>query len=78
MAVRLTGAISPCISPPLRHIRPLGIALCWWLPNGLICLKGGEIQGEIAPVRRTAMIFDLKDYFDEEFFQTKKAVYVPI
>lgn len=48
------------------------------MPNGLICLKGGEIQGEIAPVRRTAMIFDLKDYFDEEFFQTKKAVYVPI
>lgn len=35
MAVRLTGAISPCISPPLRHIRPLGIALCWWLPTFL-------------------------------------------
>ena len=48
------------------------------MPNGLICLKGGEIQGEIAPVKRTAMIFDLKDFFDEEFFQTKKAVYVPI
>lgn len=48
------------------------------MPNGLICLKGGEVQGEIAPVRRTAMVFDLKSYFDEEFFDTKKVIYVPI
>lgn len=48
------------------------------MPNGLICLKGGEMQGEIAPVRNTALIFDLKDYFEEEFFETKKAIYVPI
>lgn len=48
------------------------------MPNGLICLKGGELQGEIAPVRNTALIFDLKDYFEEEYFSTKKAVYVPI
>lgn len=48
------------------------------MPNGLICLKGGEMQGEIAPVRNTALIFDLKDYFEEEFFKTKKAIYVPI
>ncbi len=48
------------------------------MPNGMICLKGGEMQGEIAPVRNTALIFDLKDYFEEEFFETKKAIYVPI
>ena len=48
------------------------------IPNCLICLKGGEMQGEIAPVRNTALIFDLKDYFEEEFFKTKKAIYVPI
>ena len=48
------------------------------MPNGIICLKGGEVQGEIAPVRRTALVFDLKDYFEEEFFDTKKVIYVPV
>lgn len=48
------------------------------LPNGLICLKGGELQDEIAPVKKLALVYDLKDYFSEEFFQTKKIVYVQI
>ena len=47
-------------------------------PNGLICLKGGELQAEIAPVKRRTIVYDLKDYFDEEFFVTKKIVYVQI
>lgn len=46
------------------------------LPNGLICLKGGELQHEIQPVRKRALLFDLKNYFNEEFFKTKQAVYV--
>lgn len=48
------------------------------LPNGLICLKGGELQGEIQPVKKIALLYSLSDYFTEEFFSTKKAVYVPI
>lgn len=48
------------------------------LPNGLICLKGGELQHEIQPVRKRAVLFDLKDYFQEEFFTTKQAVYVQL
>lgn len=48
------------------------------LPNGIICLKGGDVQAEVAPVRRTASVFDLKDYFQEEFFDTKKVIYVQI
>ena len=48
------------------------------LPNGLICLKGGELQHEIMPFRNKAMEVDLKDYFKEEFFNTKKIVYVPL
>ena len=47
-------------------------------PNGLICLKGGELQAEIAPVKRRTIVYDLKHYFDEEFFVTKKIVYVQI
>lgn len=48
------------------------------LPNGLICLKGGELEHEIMPVKHKAFIYDLKDYFDEAYFETKKVVYVTI
>lgn len=48
------------------------------LPNGLICLKGGELEREVVPVKHQTLMYDLKDYFEEEFFETKKVVYVTI
>ncbi len=48
------------------------------LPNGLICLKGGELSNETMPVKNVVEMWDLKDYFTEEFFETKKVVYVGI
>ena len=48
------------------------------LPNGLICLKGGELEREIAPFRKQAISIELKDYFKEPYFETKKVVYVPL
>lgn len=48
------------------------------LPNGLICLKGGELEKEVMPVKHQALVYDLKDYFEEEYFETKKVVYVTI
>lgn len=48
------------------------------LPNGLICLKGGELEKETMPVRQKVVLHDLKDEFTEEFFETKKVVYVPV
>ena len=48
------------------------------LPNGLICLKGGELQHEILPFKKVAELFEVSDFFKEEYFSTKKAVYVPI
>lgn len=48
------------------------------LPNGLICLKGGELQHEILPFKRIATSIELKNYFKEEYFSTKKVVYVPL
>lgn len=48
------------------------------LPNGLICLKGGELENEIQPFRKYAEVEDLKDFFAEDFFVTKKVVYVPL
>lgn len=48
------------------------------LPNGLICLKGGNLEGELKPFKRMAEADDLSMYFEEEFFKTKKIVYVLI
>ncbi|MCI5579739.1 MAG: 16S rRNA (guanine(527)-N(7))-methyltransferase RsmG [Phocaeicola plebeius] len=48
------------------------------LSNGLICLKGGELEREVLPVKRKAVITDLSDFFSETYFETKKVVYVPI
>jgi 16S rRNA (guanine527-N7)-methyltransferase len=48
------------------------------LPNGLICLKGGELHHEILPYKNIAELYEVGDFFQEEFFKTKKAVYVPI
>lgn len=48
------------------------------LPNGLICLKGGELQHEILPFRKQADTVSLDRYFSEAYFKTKKVVYVPL
>ena len=48
------------------------------LPNGLICLKGGELQREIAPFGKSAELTDISDFFQEEYFKTKKIVYLPM
>lgn len=46
------------------------------LHNGILCLKGGDVTEEIKLLKKRVLIFDLKDYFAEEFFETKKVVYI--
>lgn len=48
------------------------------LPNGLICLKGGNLEGELKPFKKAAEADDLSMFFEEEYFKTKKIVYVLI
>lgn len=48
------------------------------LPNGIICLKGGEISNEIRNYKNIAEIFPLSNYFKEEYFKTKKIIYIPV
>jgi 16S rRNA (guanine527-N7)-methyltransferase len=45
--------------------------------SGLYYLKGGDLTEEIAEAGVKATVYDLKDFFQEEFFDTKKVVYVP-
>ena len=48
------------------------------IPNGIIYLKGGDFEAEISPFRATAEIYDLSKIFTEPFFETKKAIYLPV
>ncbi len=46
------------------------------IPNGFLCLKGGELQQEILPYKNRVVVYDLDDYFEEEYFKTKKVIYL--
>ena len=48
------------------------------VPNGLICLKGGDLSGEISQYRKQVLIDELSSYFKEDFFKTKKILYLPL
>ncbi|MFM1912724.1 MAG: rRNA ((527)-N(7))-methyltransferase [Bacteroidota bacterium] len=48
------------------------------LNNGIIALKGGDLKEELSELKRKYREFELKNYFKEEFFETKKIIYVPM
>ena len=48
------------------------------LPNGIICLKGGDMSAETQAFRNCREIVDISSYFGEEYFKDKKVVYVQI
>lgn len=48
------------------------------LPNGIICLKGGDMTNETRPFHNCCEIVDVCNYFKEDFFKDKKIVYVQI
>lgn len=53
-----------------RSINPLN--------NGILYLKGGDLKEELAPLKHPYTIHPLKDFFKEEFFETKAVVYVKV
>jgi 16S rRNA (guanine527-N7)-methyltransferase len=48
------------------------------LRNGILYLKGGDLTDEMAELAMRYQSFNLTDYFQEEFFETKKVIYVPV
>jgi len=48
------------------------------LRNGILYLKGGDLTDELAPFRNSVKIWEIKDYFSESFFETKKIIYLPV
>ena len=48
------------------------------LPNGVICLKGGDVQEETRPFKNIVEIADISNWFEEEWFKEKNCIYVPL
>lgn len=47
------------------------------LRNGILYLKGGDLGEELQPFKK-AKVYNISDYFDDPFFETKKVVYLPM
>ena len=48
------------------------------LPNGIFCLKGGDLQAELQPFRRIAETAELSSWFAEPWFKEKYVIYLPL
>lgn len=48
------------------------------LPNGVICLKGGDLQAETTPFKNIVELTELSTFFDEEWFKEKYIIYLPV
>lgn len=48
------------------------------MPNGLICLKGGNIEGETQPFKNIVEVTPISNFFDEEWFKEKHLIYLPL
>lgn len=48
------------------------------LPNGILCLKGGNVEGEMKPFRKIAEAIEITNWFEEDWFKDKFVIYVPI
>jgi 16S rRNA (guanine527-N7)-methyltransferase len=47
------------------------------MPNGILYLKGGDLTEELSTLKVPYKLIELKDYFKESFFETKKLIYIP-
>ena len=47
------------------------------LRNGILYLKGGDLAEELAPFKKKVRTWDISDFYEEEFFQTNKVIYLP-
>jgi len=48
------------------------------MPNGIICLKGGDVTAETLPFRHLAEVMEISQWFAEEWFKEKRIIYLPV
>lgn len=56
-----------------KKIKPKGNNV---LPNGILYLKGGDLTEELSTIPYPRVVYDIPEFFDDEFFETKKVVYL--
>lgn len=47
------------------------------IPNGILYLKGGDLEEELTAAHKAYTLYEIRDFFDDPFFDTKKVVYLP-
>ena len=83
-AEQLDGRFDYVVS---RAVAPMSDLIKWsWdkiqvgekgsIPNGILALKGGDLRDEMAAAGRKYHTYDISNWFDEEFFETKKIVFI--
>ncbi len=48
------------------------------MKNGILYLKGGDLTSELSEIKKKVTVWQIKDFFDEPFFETKVIVYLPV
>lgn len=48
------------------------------LHNGILYLKGGDLDAELAPFHKKVHLYDIAEFFDEPYFETKKVIHLPL
>ena len=48
------------------------------MPNGIICLKGGDVSAEIQPFKQIVEVMPIENWFKEEWFKGKNVIYLPL
>ncbi len=62
----------PLIKGKIKHVDKNS------LPNGVLYLKGGDLSHELRKFKKSSMLYPIKDFFKEEFFNTKYVVYISL
>jgi len=85
-AEKINGSFDYVVS---RATAPLGDLVKWTrdkiskkqqnaIPNGIICLKGGDLEAELAPFKGRTEVAELSGYFKEDFFKTKQLIFLVV
>ena len=73
-AVMPLNSLTPLVTKNITPGNPLGNRYT----DGIICLKGGDLEPESKGIRFPVIEYPVAKFFSEEFFETKKLVYVPV
>jgi len=71
-AVTTLAEFVPWVKDKVSHIQYHN------LRNGILYLKGGDLEAELRPFHRKVRTWDISDFFDEEYFETKKIIHLPL